>query len=50
MSTLITGQLPNEPKIDSLKYLTHSVYFNHWSITECEPNPISKEANTKCLL
>ena len=46
MSDLITGQLPNEPKIDCVMYLTQSVCFDHWSVTECNPNQLINIANT----
>ena len=50
MSDLITGQLPNLTKINSVKQLTHSVCFNHWSITKFTQNKLIKIANTECLL
>ena len=34
MFDLFTGQLPNEPKNNSLHKLTQSVCFNHYSITD----------------
>ena len=35
MSALMTNELMNVPKIESVKYLTQSVCFNHWDIAEC---------------
>ena len=46
MTAIITGQLPNVPKINSVKYLPHSFCFNHLSNTESTPNQPSKIANT----
>ena len=50
MYALYTGQLTNEPKIYSLKYLTPSVRLFYYSITEWTQNTHNKIANTECLL
>ena len=43
-------QLPNEPKIHSVKWLTKNDCCNYWSITACTPNPRIKIANINCLI
>ena len=43
---LFTGQLTNDPKTNSVKYLTHSVGLNHLSNTKYNPNQVSEIANT----
>ena len=50
MSDLITGRLPNGHKIQSVKYLTQSVWFNYQSISKLNQTPISKTANTEFLV
>ena len=50
MAALITGKLSNVHQIKSLKYLTHGIYFNHWSNTKNNPNQITNIANTYCLI
>ena len=50
MAALITGKLPNELKINSVKRLTQSVYFNYWSITDWTQNQLSKIYNIECLI
>ena len=45
-SGLITGQLLIEPKINTVKWLTQSVCFNHWSINNKTQHLISKIAKT----
>ena len=50
VSALTIGQVQTEPQIDSEKYLTQSVCFNYWSITDCNQNLLSKIARTECLV
>ena len=50
MSALITGQFLNEPKTKIVKYITQSVFFNHWSINTKIQNKVIKLANIECLL
>ena len=47
---LFTCTLPNHPKINSVKYLTHSVWLNHWSYTKFTHNQVSELAKKWCLL
>ena len=45
VSALIPVQLPNESKINSVNYLTHSVFFIHSQITQWTQNKLSERAN-----
>ena len=50
MSALIAGKLPNEHKINSEKYLTHNVCFNHLFNTKCTPIELIKLVKIKCMI
>ena len=45
MSTPFTGKLKNLPKLNSVKQITPSVYFNHWSNNQYTPNKLNKIDN-----
>ena len=42
-------QLPNNKKTNLVEYLTQSVCFNHWSITELTQNQPSEIAIIRCM-
>ena len=46
MSDLFPGQTVKNPEFVLVKKLTYSVLLNHFSMTKCAPNELSKLANT----
>ena len=46
---LFIGTLPNDPKTNSVKYLTHIVCLNHCSNTKFTPNQVSELANPQYM-
>ena len=50
MSFLFTGELPNLPQINSLKYLTYSVCFNHCLIPKITQDQLGKINNAEYML
>ena len=50
MDALITGQLPNLPKIKSVKWTAQIVLFNYCYIKKYKQYQLSKIAYKNCLL